>query len=412
MIRVPLKEPHPGQLRIDAEARRFNVVCCGRRWGKTQYGIYAAVRTALHRSAPGAVLWFSPTYRMLSEAWRELCRRLAPVVTEKSVQEHRLALYGGGSIECWSLDNPDAPRGRKGRRAIIDEAALVPNLKHVFEAVLRPMLMDERGDAWFLSTPRGYDDYHDLWSRGADPEFPEWASWQMPTSTNPYIHADEIEAARAGTDPVVYAAEYEAQFTSRAGLVYFQFSRHANVSEVADNGGEIRIGMDFNVDPMSAVVWVKASDEMHVIDEIELRNSGTEEMCAEIERRYPRRQVIVYPDPSGAGRRTAAPVGQTDFSILRKHRFAVHAPNMAPPVVDRVNETNALLCNAQGRRRLLINPRCRRLIACLERLSYKDNSSVIDKAGGHDHMTDALGYSVHMEWPIGQKSGQFKVLGA
>lgn len=195
------------------------------------------------------------------------------------------------------------------------------------------------------------------------------------------------------------------------GRVYRAFDRGRNLAEVADSGGELLVGMDFNVDPMSAVIGVRAGDQLHQIDEIELMDSGTAEMAAEIKRRYPGRKAVVFPDPSGRGRRTSAPVGQTDFTILRAAGFRVVAPSSAPPVVDRINQVN-LLCGEPGAQpRYFVHPRCRKTIAALERHTYKPGTSQPDKGKGYDHITDALGYLVHGEFPLAAGLRKVKLLG-
>jgi hypothetical protein len=101
--------------------------------------------------------------------------------------------------------------------------------------------------------------------------------------------------------------------------------------------------------------------------------------------------VIVCPDPSGNSRSTKAPAGQTDFTILRKF-FSVSAPPAAPPIVDRVNNVQANLLAADGRRRLKVHPKAAHLIRSLDGLTYKDDTRLPDKDSGLDHMADALGY--------------------
>jgi hypothetical protein len=108
----------------------------------------------------------------------------------------------------------------------------------------------------------------------------------------------------------------------------------------------------------------------------------------------------VYPDPTGKARKTSAVGGMTDFRLLEQSGCEVRAPSAPYAVVDRVNSTNALLCNTKGRRRLLIHPRCKRLIKSLERLAYHDGTSVIDKSQGWDHFTEACGYLVMGTFPI------------
>src|SRR5574340_546424 len=99
-ITLQLPELHPGQQRIIQEARRFNVVCCGRRWGKTVLGMDRLIHPAL---AGKPVAWFSPSYKLQAETWCELRSTLDPVTRDKSEQEKRLELIGGGVIELWSL---------------------------------------------------------------------------------------------------------------------------------------------------------------------------------------------------------------------------------------------------------------------------------------------------------------------
>src|SRR5215471_19580095 len=126
LIELQLTEPHAAQLRVIQEAKRFNVLCCGRRWGKTVLGMDRLIHPAL-KGKP--VAWFSPTNKLMADTWRVVRSTLAPVTRDKSEQEKRLELIGGGVIEFWSLDCPDAARGRKYAVVVIDEAAMIPTLE-------------------------------------------------------------------------------------------------------------------------------------------------------------------------------------------------------------------------------------------------------------------------------------------
>jgi hypothetical protein len=202
-VTVNLRERHAGQVAVIAEAQRFNVLMCGRRFGKTATGIDLAVEAMLDGERVG---WFAPSYKLLNEAWRELVATLAPLPeTEKSEQDKRLAIVTGGSIECWSLDSDDPARGRKYHKVIIDEAGLVPRLAHIWHTAIRPTLADYQGGAWFLGTPKGVGDFSALWAQGqGDGRDPEWASWRMPTHANPFIPPDEIDAMRRSMPDEVF----------------------------------------------------------------------------------------------------------------------------------------------------------------------------------------------------------------
>lgn len=206
---IHLPRPHAAQRQIIHEAARFNVVVCGRRWGKTTMGIDRLIGPAM---AGQPVAWFAPTYGMMQEVWRDVVRAVRPIAIKTNAAEHRIELLTGGVVDMWSLDSPDVARGRKYARVVIDEAAMVLVLQDAWELVIRPALADYRGDAWFLSTPRGFTFFHDLYQRGQSAAFPEWASWQMPTSSNPHISPDEIVSLQQETPAQKYRQEILAIF--------------------------------------------------------------------------------------------------------------------------------------------------------------------------------------------------------
>jgi hypothetical protein len=157
---------------------------------------------------------------MLAEVWRTTNRLLKPVIAAKNTQGKRIELITGGALEFWSLDRPDTARGRKYKRVVIDEAAMVRDLQTVWQAIIRPTLTDYQGDGWLLSTPRGLNYYFDLFNRGQDPADELWASWQRPTLTNPYIPASEVEMAKRDLAELTFQQEYEALFVQNAGAVF------------------------------------------------------------------------------------------------------------------------------------------------------------------------------------------------
>lgn len=213
-LEIQLQAAHPAQLQILNESRRFNLACMGRRFGKSALGIRLLAETALQKR-PAA--WFAPTYKLLDEAWREARRRLAPIITRQDTQQHRMELMTGGSLDFWSLDNPDAGRSRKYARVIIDEAAMARNLEEAWTQAIRPTLADLAGDAWFFSTPKGGNFFKTLYDKAGDD--PEWQRWQMPTSRNPYIAPTEIDAMRRDLPDIVFRQEVQAEFVDLAGVV-------------------------------------------------------------------------------------------------------------------------------------------------------------------------------------------------
>jgi hypothetical protein len=226
---------HPGQAQVKSEAKRFNVLAAGRRWGKNVLALDLLIMPpngALRDGDSGGwpVAFFSATNKLLADAWREFCAILAPITTRKLEQEHRLEIIGGGSLDCWSLESEGAGRGRHYRRIVIDEAAHFNRLEQAWTTNLRPTLTDYQGDAWFFSTPSGRNYFWRLFQMGQSADHPEWMSWQYPSSANPLLPPGEVESARADMSDRSYGQEYLALFLTDSGAVF------RNVAASIDRG--------------------------------------------------------------------------------------------------------------------------------------------------------------------------------
>ena len=270
-------------------------------------------------------------------------------------------------------------------------------------ALLLPTIRANDSEIWFSWNPDQPTDPVDVFFN-SDPE----GSVRTHNTylDNPFCpDVMNVEAGRLlRADPDSYEHIWEGgYFLGGQGRVYKKFLNRpypdGNIDEgVVDVGGEILVGMDFNVNPMSAVIAVRAADECHVLDALEVNTSNTDEMCEELKRRYPDRTVIVCPDPSGKARKTSA-AGKTDFSIIKSYGFQVRAPNAAPAVRDRENNANAMY-EADGRRRVRIHPDAKPLITAASNLTYKDDTSIRDKKSGFDHILDAMDYLLWQEFNV------------
>ena len=126
--------------------------------------------------------------------------------------EHQfIELLTGGRIEFWSLENELAGRSRKYKRVILDEVAFAKNLWKLWTESIRATLSDFKGDAWFMSTPKGKNDFYKIYMRGKLGE-ENWQSWQMSTYMNPYIDPLEIDDAKKDLPELAFSQEYLAQF--------------------------------------------------------------------------------------------------------------------------------------------------------------------------------------------------------
>ena len=391
------------QLTVANSLKRFRCLMSGRRFGKTTFAIREMARYA---SKPNQTVWYvAPSYRMAKGiVWRKLKHRLQDLRWIDKVNESELTIYlkNGSEIALKGAENADSLRGRAIDFLVMDEFADID--PEAFYEVLRPTLADTQGHALFTGTPKGIGNWsYDIYQMAKeDPD--SWASWQYTTLDGGFVSAEEVAEARKLLDARTFQQEFEATFVTAGNRVWYAFDRVHNVREYTGRASQqtIAIGMDFNIDPMSAVIFAREGDHVWAIDEIEMYSSNTQEMVQEIRTRYNKLaadRIWVYPDPACRQRKTSAG-GFTDLSILQNAGFVVKAPNSHNPVRDGVNAVNSMLCSAGGDRRFFVDPRCKRLIECLERHNYKPGTTVPDKDTGYDHLTDAARYYFDYVWPV------------
>ena len=391
-LHVTLK---PKASAVFADPARFVVATCGRRFGKSYLSVAKALHTALEKPRAN-VLMLAPTHEMVrATLWRTLTDLVPDTwVTKRLDSTLELHLLNGSRIECKSGDRPDRLRGRSLDLACLDEAAYLQ--RELWFEVLRPALSDRQGSALFTTTPNGLVQswFADLWEQAALEES-TWGRHQYSTVDGGWVTPDEVSQARAMLDERTFRAEYEACFESPTGRCFPDFSDN-NITEEADDDGydALKIGIDFNIATLPAIVCRIVGDELHVIDEITLHNQTTEALGKALRQKYPGRHLKAFPDPTGGSRKTAAAdATTTDHSLLEKAGIRIHDRRSPYAIRDKYQTMNWLIRSASGKRRLKINPRCRDLIRDLKFMVYKEGTDQPDKSDPErSHHSDALGY--------------------
>lgn len=253
-----LPQPHPNQQRILADHRRFRIVACGRRFGKTEVG----KREILEKGSAGKQCWWvSPTYLMADQVWRDLVAAVegvaGVVITKKT---RRIDFAEGGMIAVRSAHSPDHLRGAGLDFVVLDEAAYM--LPNVWSEVIRPMLVERRGGALFLSTPNGHNWFYDLFRLGMDDEEDEWGAFRFTSADNPLIEAAELDSIRRTTAERVWNQEYLAQFTADAGQVFRDVETAATVppDTVPQPGKRYVAGVDWGREGDYTVIAIMETD--------------------------------------------------------------------------------------------------------------------------------------------------------
>jgi len=386
------------QKKVISNEARFRVLITGRRFGKTFLAINELAKFA---SKPNQRVWYvAPTYRQAKAiCWNVLKEKMIYHKWVKNINHSDLTitLKNNSQITLRGSDNEQSLRGVGLNFLCIDEFADVS--QEAWYEVLRPTLSDTKGHALFCGSPRGFGNWsYELFKQGETNK--DWASFKYTTIEGGNVDQDEVEQAKQDLDIRTFQQEYEATFVNYSGMIYYNFNRQSNIIEKYQKETAIlHIGLDFNVDPMSAVVCVIVNEKIIVVDEIQIYSSNTQEMCDEIKNRYKNKQIVVYPDPSARQRKTSAG-GFTDLSILKNAGFDVKCKNTAPLIRDRINAVNAKLKNVNGKNSLFIVKSCKNVIKSIERQIYKEGTHVPDKDSGYDHMNDALGYLIEFNFPL------------
>lgn len=391
----------PAQSKIAKDTHRFRVVVAGRRFGKTHLAIR---ELAYHAKEPNKEVWYvAPSYKMAKNiVWRKLKNRLQDLnwVLKHNETELTLHLKNGSTIALKGADNYDSLRGVGLDFVVLDEFADID--PEAWFETLRPTLSDKAGKALFIGTPKGIGNWsYEMYQNHLD-DPSTWSSYQFTTIDGGNVPETEIEQAKRDLDLRTFRQEYLATFETFAGRIYYNFEREKNVvqGELGEKDLDvIYVGMDFNIDPMSAVIAIRKGEDLCVIDEIRMFSSNTQEAVDELKSRYPKSKVWVFPDPAARQRKTSAG-GSTDITILQNAGFIVKAPHSHTPVRDRINAVNSRLCSTAGVRHLFFRPTVKYTIEGLERQTYKEGTSQPDKDGGYDHMNDALGYMIDYLWPV------------
>lgn len=345
-IDLELQELHPKQKHIIENAARFNHLRCGRRFGKTTL-IDELSTVALDGWPVG--IWF-PTYKDLSEVWKEIKKTYKPVIFRKDEQLKQIELVTGGIIDFWSMEDPDSGQGRKYKRAIIDEAAKAAKLYQAWENTIRPTLTDYKGDAFILSRPKGKNNgFYKLEEKHK--QFSNWAFFQFTTYDNPHIDPTEVDEAKSQLDEITFRQEYMAEYVDANDnpfLYAFDHKTHVIKEYKPNENLPLIISFDFNKEPMTCIVGQSLNvRHLTIFDEFKIPNGSTPELCEQLVAKYPGwvGRFVITGDASGQNRSPLVRGGLNHYIIIKKelcakdYQMKVRKANLS-------HENSRMLCNS------------------------------------------------------------------
>jgi hypothetical protein len=212
---IPL---HDGQQAIYDDLVQRNLIRCGRRFGKT-----TLLETGFGWKAicGRKVGWFVEEYKLMRPTFWRMRRQLRPVIQHASANTGIIELIGGGSIEFWTLDNPDAGRSRAYDDVVIDEASLkLKGLEEIVEQAIMPTLIDTNGTLTMAGTPKGIDPESYFYKAATNPKF-RFRQFHAPTWLNPHLSPVSVANLQRDHPPLVYQQEFCAEFVDWSGAAFF-----------------------------------------------------------------------------------------------------------------------------------------------------------------------------------------------
>lgn len=348
---------------------------------------------------------FYPTF---SEAAELLGFTIKIKYGDKEIDVYRNGKWYG-KIICRSMDNPNSIIGFKIARALVDEIDTLPKDKAnlAWTKIIARMRLKIEGivnSIGVTTTPEGFLFVYDKF---ANEPTESYSMVQASTYENEqYLPDDYIESLLETYPESLVNAYVNGLFVNlKSGTVFSSYNRIKNRSTETIKAKEpLRIGMDFNVTNMSAVVYVMRGYQWHAVDEFK-SIYDTPAMIEAIKERYSiintkgerelQHNIKVYPDATGKNRKSVN-ASTSDIALLEDAKFIIYANPSNPLVKDRVLATNS----AFDKNLLLINDtKCPEYAKCMEQLSY-DKNGVPDKTSNLDHLPDAGTYPIAFELPI------------
>ena len=346
-----------------------------------------------------------PTYDLADDLFvqpfSELLRNKGISFTYNIAKHRFVTSYG--TIKLYQLQKPQRIIGAELTYIGFDEFDVesYKNCDIAFKKAIGRMRGAEDCEIYIVSTPEGYHYCHKIFVEDAgDDRFMVHGK----TKDNKYLPDSYIKLMESTYDDKLLQAYMNGEFTNlQQGSTYYGFNREKHTGQCQYNPSlPIRIGMDWNVDPLCAVVWQQhyQKPNIRVVNEIALHHAGegdllTQRMCDTIKDLYPRSICMAYPDATGSARNSSAQY--SDIDIVRRNGIKVNVAHINPRVVNRVNAMNKQLSEDN----ILIDKSCKMLIGDLEKVTNRQGTRDIDKSNKNlTHMSDAFGFAITWEYPV------------
>ena len=291
--------PRPFQQVLHSKLKRFNVLSCHRRFGKTVFSVNELLDKALRNTWKMPVYaYISPTYGQSERiAWQMLKQHTKdlPGVTFNEAKLRciieRPHLRDHITIFLLGAENPDSLRGIYLDGVILDEFAQFDPT--VWGLVVRPTLADRRGWAIFISTVKGMNHFYDIYQTAVKNQDKDWFFATYKASQTGVLPQEELDALRAEMTEEQYNQEMECDWG--AALTGAYFGKEMAKAEADGRVGKVPHDPALLVDTAwdlgisdSTAIWFTQQyrQEIRVIDYIEVSGIGLPQIAKKLKEEH------------------------------------------------------------------------------------------------------------------------------
>lgn len=270
--------PRPLQAEIHRKLKRFSVLVCHRRFGKTVLCVNHLIDRALQcKKERPRFHYIAPLYKQAKQVSWDYFKAYSLGVpgTTANESELRIDFPNGARIQLLGGDDPDRLRGIYSDGVVLDEFAQMP--RAVWSEVVRPALADRQGWAVFIGTPQGHNAFYEIYEAAKQDD--SWYHACFRASETKYVDKEELAQAARHMSADQYAQEFECSFDAAIpGSYYGKLMREAEdagrvCSVPHDPVASVETWWDLGIGDATAIWFAQRVDrEIHLIDYYE--NSG------------------------------------------------------------------------------------------------------------------------------------------
>lgn len=393
---------HEAQKKVVEDKHRFRVVNAGRRFGKSVMAVEELFFNAVTKESN--VAYIAPTYLQAREiAWTLLKKRVQDF-SIIDINETRLEMTINNNVGSTSRivlkgwESIESLRGQSFDFLVLDEVAMYREFNIGWEEVIRPTLTDRKGNALFISTPKGFNFWYDIYNMESKDN--DYKSFHFTAYDNPFIHKEELEKIKLELTEDRYAQEILADFRKTQGLVYKEFDRDIHI--YSDDSSKANYKMFQTIDNLVGCDWgytnpcalgkiEKSSDNCFFMSQEWYKTEKTTAEIIEVAKSFGGNKY--YPDPAEPDRNE------------EMRRAGLNVREVSKDVEAGINCVRELFKT----KRFYIHESCVNTIAELETYRYGDKKPEKNEPEApikeNDHLMDMMRYVLYMQ--VGKGTNSF-----